>query len=156
MGNLKEKNGMLYIRANQGHSINGINEEELLTRITPNKIIHGTYKKAWIEHICHEGLSRMRRNHIHFVDANNLDKNMEIPGIRRSCDVFIFIDCHKCLNDGICFYRSDNDVILTSGFNGIIPITYFSKVIHVTTNQILYDGQQFTNHHTYLIQKKQK
>merc|ERR1719203_2195803 len=59
-----------------------INENELLTSIpmenlalmngtecdtTGNAIVHGTYRKAWVEYIQKEGLCRMKRNHIHFA-----------------------------------------------------------------------------------------
>jgi 2'-phosphotransferase len=64
----------LLIRANQGHSLRGMNANMLLTPLTtmelsdPNAIIvHGTTRVAWEKHIQHGGLSRMRRNHIHFA-----------------------------------------------------------------------------------------
>jgi len=43
-----------------------------------------------------------------------------ISGARLTCDAFIEIDVEKAMEDGIEFYRSDNGVILSSGFNGVI------------------------------------
>ena len=57
----------LYIRAVQGHTIQIINEEELLEEIkepfTIEEVVHGTYLNC-IEAIMKTGLSRMARNHI--------------------------------------------------------------------------------------------
>lgn len=151
---------VLCIRANQGHTMTCINEEELLTPITkdelmnmkPNSIVHGTYRKAWIEYIQKEGLCRMKRNHIHFApglplgfiigkeEASNDEKGVKvISGMRTSCDVLIYLDEQKCAKDNLRFFRSDNGVILTSGLGerGMLPVCYFSKVVDVKSNMII-------------------
>jgi 2'-phosphotransferase len=65
---LMTENGSLFIRANQGHSMEGI--EVSMNEITKDdKIevcVHGTYKKS-IEIILKEGLCKMSRQHIHFA-----------------------------------------------------------------------------------------
>eukprot|EP00616_Rhizochromulina_sp_CCMP1243_P019144 CAMPEP_0118972044 /NCGR_PEP_ID=MMETSP1173-20130426/8485_1 /TAXON_ID=1034831 /ORGANISM="Rhizochromulina marina cf, Strain CCMP1243" /LENGTH=145 /DNA_ID=CAMNT_0006921551 /DNA_START=88 /DNA_END=522 /DNA_ORIENTATION=+ len=67
---LREIDGAWHIRANQGHTISGIDPEQLLTRLTretiPPVCLHGTTRTAW-EAIQQTGLCRMARNHIHFA-----------------------------------------------------------------------------------------
>lgn len=156
---------VLCIRANQGHTMACINEEELLTPITkdelmnmkPNSIVHGTYRKAWNEYIQKEGLCRMKRNHIHFAPGlpagfitgklevtNDENAVKVISGMRTSCDVLIYIDGQKCAKDNLRFFRSDNGVILTSGSGerGILPVCYFSKVVDVKSNSIIVDQSE--------------
>lgn len=153
----------LCIRANQGHSIEGINCEELLTLIPPeelsnlNTIVHGTNKDAWVNHIQKEGLNKMKRNHIHFARglpstssclassisasaSTSADENGVISGMRRNSQIHIYVNGKACAEDGIKFYRSSNGVILTSGLensNGTLPVQYFSSVIDAKTKKEL-------------------
>ena len=62
-----------YIRANQGHSMKGVEAENLLTPISladeasvPETVVHGTFYGAWENILKDGGLRRMGRNHIHF------------------------------------------------------------------------------------------
>lgn len=135
---------VLCIRANQGHSISTIHTQELLTLLQPNDllsiqtVIHGTNKEAWENHILHEGLNKMNRNHIHFASGLPSDGGV-ISGMRKSSQVYIYVDVQKCIDDGIQFYKSSNGVILTEGRNGggILPVQYFEKVIDARTNEKL-------------------
>lgn len=131
------------IRANQGHSIPGICFDELLTLIPQDElkdltIIHGTYTDAWENHIRREGLSKMNRNHIHFASGLPDGEDEVISGMRKSCQVYIYIDGTACAKDEIKFYKSDNGVILSAGANGgILPCRYFAKVINTKTRDEL-------------------
>lgn len=69
----------------------------------------------------------MQRNHIHFAPAIPGEGEV-ISGARASCDVFIEIDMPKAMQDGIKFYVSENNVILTSGLHGILAPKYFKKI----------------------------
>ena len=153
----------LCIRANQGHSYkNVIENDKLLTPLTAGElsdsnnlsIIHGTTQKAWEDHIRIEGLSRMKRNHIHFAtglpesqhDSNRKDgaqKNYVAPisGMRSTSQIYIYINGEKCAKDGIKFFRSDNGVILTAGEKeeGLLPVKYFKKVVLASSGKILLD-----------------
>jgi 2'-phosphotransferase len=136
---------VLCIRANQGHSIPNISCEDLLERIPSTElgkiktIVHGTYRKAWEEFICVHGLSRMKRNHIHFAPGLPDDKDHVISGMRKTSEIYIYIDSQKCASDEVKFYRSDNGVILTSGIDtaGILPLKYLLKVVDAKTKYIL-------------------
>jgi len=124
-----------YIRANQGHSIKCVNAEELLTRIRLSDasklpvVCHGTFLRHW-NSILDTGLSSMKRNHIHFVPSDCLDGGNVISGMRYECQLLIYIDLKAALKDGIKFYVSANNVILSSGIGGVLPPRYFVKATH--------------------------
>lgn len=121
---LKKDDGLWEIKANQGHSIAGVNELNLKPVLEANfDIIHGTYLDKW-NIIRTSGLSRMTRNHIHLAKGTNATS-----GYRKSSQIFIYIDFHKAVQDGITFYESENGVILSSGNNGILDPKYFKKVV---------------------------
>ncbi|XP_029679564.1 tRNA 2'-phosphotransferase 1 [Formica exsecta] len=117
-------NGVLEIKANQGHSISKISELTLKVLDSAEfDIIHGTYFKYWTT-IKTEGLSRMRRNHIHFAKGLNF-----INGLRQSAELFIYINFEKAKKDGLIFLESENGVILCAGdLKGFIETKYFLKV----------------------------
>ncbi|XP_020592766.1 tRNA 2'-phosphotransferase 1-like isoform X1 [Phalaenopsis equestris] len=128
---LLEENGELVVRANQGHSIKTVTSESLLKPIlSANELqvcVHGTYKKN-LESILQYGLKRMERLHVHFASGLPSDGEV-ISGMRRDVNMLIFLDLRKALQDGMRFYISDNKVILTEGFDGIVPAKYFEKMI---------------------------
>jgi 2'-phosphotransferase len=94
-----------------------VNTEELLAKITdPSlypKVVHGTFIKFW-GLIKEGGLNRMTRNHIHFAPGTPKEEGV-ISGMRSSCDIIIEIDMAAAIKDGISFYISSNNVILTEG-----------------------------------------
>ncbi|KAL0346888.1 UNVERIFIED_CONTAM: tRNA 2'-phosphotransferase 1 [Sesamum calycinum] len=104
---LLEENGELLIRANQG-------------------CVHGTYKRN-LESILEVGLKRMKRLHVHFSCGLPTDGEV-ISGMRRDVNVLIFLDVRKALEEGMKLYISDNRVILTEGFDGVVPVKYFLKI----------------------------
>lgn len=87
----------------------------------PN-IIHGTYLKN-LGSIKREGLKRMTRNHIHFT------YDLSDKKVRKSANVFIYINLDKALKDGLKFFKAKNEVILSPGNEfGIIEPKYFLKI----------------------------
>ncbi|KAK6142918.1 hypothetical protein DH2020_023266 [Rehmannia glutinosa] len=48
--------------------------------------------------------------------------------MRRDVNVLIFLDVRKALEEGMRLYISDNRVILTEGFDGVVPVKYFQKI----------------------------
>ncbi|KAF9971496.1 tRNA 2'-phosphotransferase 1 [Actinomortierella ambigua] len=135
-----ERDGITFIRAVQGHSIQEVKDEghEIITDATQLPIaVHGTTMAAW-EIIATEGLSRMNRNHIHM--ATGLPgENGVISGMRAKSTVHIYIDTAKAIKDGIKFQRSTNNVILSDGKNGdgVIAPEYFS-VVKSSSGKILF------------------
>ncbi|CAF1418358.1 unnamed protein product [Adineta ricciae] len=124
-----EITGKEMIRAHQGHSIQDLDID--MREITDPKefptVLHGTYRKHWSS-ICNKGLSKMGRQHVHF--APGLPKGAGVvSGMRASADLYIYIDMEKALNDGLKFFVSSNNVILSPGNeNGCIPTRYFRLV----------------------------
>lgn len=115
---LKFENDQYYICATQGHSIN-ISDNNL-TKLQLDEIpdiFHGTYQSK-LQSIKLMGLSKMNRNHIHLTNDLNY--------IRPSANLLIYIDVKKCVQDGMVFYKSKNNVYLTEGIDGVIPSEYLS------------------------------
>ncbi|CAI0439473.1 unnamed protein product [Linum tenue] len=52
----------------------------------------------------------------------------ELAGMRRNVNVLIFLNVKKALEDGMKLYISENKVILTEGFDGVVPVKYFEKI----------------------------
>ena len=51
-----------------------------------------------------------------------------ISGMTLTSEVLIFIDTAKAMSDGMRFFRSLNNVIMTEGFEGIVPPKYFKEI----------------------------
>lgn len=128
-----DNKGDLHIRATQGHSIAAVQAEGLLTPITVDDIprypvvVHGTFRRFWENNIKETGLSRVGRNHVHFATGYP-SADQVISGMRQACDVYIELDLTTALSDGMKVHVSANGVVLTDGFNGIVPPKYFKTV----------------------------
>lgn len=125
---LKTENGKLYIKANQGHSIKSVEIELEELKKAPTVCIHGTYSE-FLSAIEKEGLCKMSRQHIHMAEGLPGDNGV-ISGMRKSCDIIIYLDVESAMKDGIKFYKSPNGVILSPGIGekGVIPPKYFKKI----------------------------
>ncbi|ORY93298.1 phosphotransferase KptA/Tpt1 [Syncephalastrum racemosum] len=124
---LLQEDGEWWIRANQGHSLKVKVEMDPINDASNVVAVHGTSLEAW-EHIKQSGgLKRMNRNHIHLAPGLPSEGKV-ISGMRATSQVYIFINLDKALKDGIPFYRSSNQVILTEGVNGFLSIDYFESV----------------------------
>lgn len=130
-----------FIRANQGHSLTHVRDDELLEPITRvdalDACIHGTYAKFW-DSILSTGLSRMTRNHIHFTTREATDGEV-VSGMRATCDLLLYIDVARALGDGVAFFRSANNVVLSPGIDGVLDKKYFLRAIDRKTGNIVYD-----------------
>lgn len=129
---LSDRGGILRIRAAQGHTISEVLDSELLREVkNASEIpvcVHGTYKEC-LQQILEGGLKRMKRNHIHF--AMGMPNTGEVmSGMRKSCDIAIYVDVASAMADGVKFYKSSNDVILTAGIggSGVLPVKYFQRI----------------------------
>ncbi|KAF7106299.1 hypothetical protein CFC21_107038 [Triticum aestivum] len=127
---LLEEDGELLIRANQGHTVTTVTSESLLKPILSadevSVCVHGTYRKN-VDSILKHGLKRMARLHVHFSSGLPSDGGV-ISGMRSGANILIYLNVRKALQDGMKLYISDNKVILTEGFDGVVPIKYFEKI----------------------------
>ncbi|EOX96233.1 RNA 2'-phosphotransferase isoform 3 [Theobroma cacao] len=118
----------------RSHTVDDIKEtvesESLLKQILSadevQVCVHGTYKRN-LESILESGLKRMKRLHVHFSSGLPTDGEV-ISGMRRDVNVLIFLNVRKALEEGMKLYISDNKVILTEGFDGVVPVKYFEKI----------------------------
>ncbi|KAF9437136.1 tRNA 2'-phosphotransferase 1 [Entomortierella beljakovae] len=129
---LVETTGQTYIRAVQGHSLTNVDDlgyEDITDSSQLPCALHGTLQSKW-DLIQMNGLSKMTRNHIHMATGLPGD-NEVISGMRKGCNLYIYVDVSKALADGIKFYRTSNNVILSDGKNGdgVIPAEYFMSVV---------------------------
>lgn len=140
----------LKIKANQGHTI--AIQDASLEKITLEKahtysaVVHGTYMKA-LKPIMQNGLSKMRRTHIHFTASDRVDASIGVvSGYSNNCDLLIYLDICKAVRDGIEFFVSENNVILCSGnAQGYLDSKYFSKIIDGKTgNDVIMTGQEIS------------
>ncbi|KAJ3277621.1 tRNA 2'-phosphotransferase 1 [Blyttiomyces sp. JEL0837] len=115
------------IKANQGHSLEvEVQLEEITDPSEIPVVVHGTRKEI-LNLINAEGLKKMGRNHIHFA-VGKFGEEGVISGMRKSCSAFIYVNAAKAMADGIKFYRSPNNVILSEGIDGVLRPEYFEKV----------------------------
>jgi 2'-phosphotransferase len=119
--------GELWVRANQGHTMRGLEDEKMMTRLTeadcPPTLLHVTSATA-VDSIRAHGLKRMARRHVHMVDS------LDSAVARTARSKVVVIDAHRAMADGIVFYRSDNGVFLTPGVGdeGVLPPVYISAI----------------------------
>ena len=96
-----------------------------------------------VEPIMQKGLCKMARNHIRKVDSRSLNildmavgmpgKKGVISGMRGSCEVVVEINLVKAIKQGVPFFVSENQVILSPGTNaeGFLPPQYFRQVLNI-------------------------
>ena len=123
-----------WIRAAQGHTLDTVKAEELLTKIEQpfyyNTVLHGTYKEP-LPLIMKGGLNKMARQHVHM--ALGMNNQGVISGMRNSCEIVIEVNIAKAMfgKHQIPFYISSNEVVLSPGYadTGSIPPDYFRTVL---------------------------
>ncbi|KAB1669616.1 hypothetical protein ES319_A07G000200v1 [Gossypium barbadense] len=69
----------------------------------------------------------MKKLHVHFSSGLLTDGEV-ISGMGRDVTVLIYLDVRKALEEGMKLYISDNKVILTEGFDGVVPVKCFEKI----------------------------
>ena len=134
---LKEEEGRHFIRAVQGHTIRLVDDRLLLRRLNLEDeelplCVHGTYHSRMDSIIESGGLRTCGRNHIHFTSSFPRDRRV-ISGMRHDCDVAIWIALRLALRDGVPFYMSVNEVILSPGIEGLVALKYFDRAEHLKT-----------------------
>lgn len=141
----RQEGDELLIRANQGYSRKDILAESAYKRLLledpnlPDPCIHGTYNWHW-NSILERGLlagglqGPQGRNEIHFACEDPTGGTRRaISGMRSDCDLAIWLDVRKAIEDGLPFYISDNGVILSPGDeNGSIASRYFLKAMDIS------------------------
>ena len=78
----------------------------------------------------------MHRQHIHFSPGLPGDER-NVSGPRKNAEVALVIDMDSALKDGVKFFLSENNVILTRGLQGALPPKYIKKVVDLTSSKRL-------------------
>ena len=128
---LKSVDGITFIRANQGHgaALKEVIDGDKLLKLIEEPLpycIHGTTEKNLKLINESKCMKTMGRVHMHFI--GQLPSQEVISGFRKNCEMMIFIDMAAAMKDGIKFYLSDNNVVLTEGLGGVLDKKYFLKV----------------------------
>ena len=125
------------IRANQGHSLKNIDDESLLRKIySPSELpvlglcVHGTYY-GHLTNILNNGLKSMTRKHVHF-STQPFGSKKTISGMRSNCQVLIYLDVKKALEEGLQIYLSSNEVALVPD---MVPTHLFEKICEASTGK---------------------
>jgi putative RNA 2'-phosphotransferase len=105
---------MLFIRANQGHSV--MVELGYEPKQPPPILYHGTAER-FLSSIRQQGLIKGRRHHVHLSDNTETAKTV---GGRYGKPVVLIIASERMQGDGYSFFRSDNGVWLTES----VPMEY--------------------------------
>jgi putative RNA 2'-phosphotransferase len=105
---------MLFIRANQGHSVTV--ELGYEPKQPPPILYHGTAER-FLSSIRQQGLIKGQRHHVHLSDNT---ETAETVGRRYGKPVILSIDSERMRTDGYLFFRSDNGVWLTES----VPVEY--------------------------------
>lgn len=95
------------IRASQGHSI----EIDLdIQPIEPPAVLyHGTATR-FVESIMQQGLQKQQRQHVHL--SEKLETATAV-GARHGKPIILIVDAKQMHEDGLLFYKSENNVWLT-------------------------------------------
>ena len=95
------------IRANQGHSVKV--ELDLQETIPPDRLYHGTSEKNLLS-IKEKGILKRQRHHVHL----SADEATALKvGSRHGKPVVLLIKAKQMHEQGIKFFRSENEVLLT-------------------------------------------
>lgn len=131
-------NKKMKIRALDGHTVNVKNLDLIPITIQDTMhmpfAIHGTYWKAW-EKIKNNGLKKInKKTHLYFQPGDlSIGLSNLVKRFRNNCEVLVYIDIAKAINGGIQFYKSINNVVMTTGDRlGRIPARYFLKAVHIS------------------------
>ena len=135
--------GRWYIRANQGHTMDSVAAEELLTPVTSADVarypvvVHGTNGPAWAA-IRTAGLNRMSRQHVHFATGLPGEDGV-VSGMRKGSQVLVYLDLARALAAGIPFFVSANGVLLSpgQGATNAIPPVFFAGAVDSRTGEAL-------------------
>lgn len=141
------------IRANQGHSMEGIDMEELcgspVHELNPGEVCcHGTYERH-LESIMTNGLKAggnqgpAFRKDVHFSIRHPGDT--VVSGMRQNCQIAVYVDLPRAARDGVRFFRSSNDVILSAGIDGIVPPKYIDSIWDIKQKVQLYSATDYAD-----------
>ncbi|MCJ1451693.1 hypothetical protein MMC28_002033 [Mycoblastus sanguinarius] len=153
------------IRAAQGHSIKTVANEEILEALDhadpkcPKFVVHGTDESSWKKIQASGGLRPMNRRLIHFArgvparckpltGVDDRPRKEEegvdgvISGMRLSATVLVWADLRGSLEKGVKWWRSENNVFLTDGVDGLLGLEWIRWVEKRGTDELFWGEKQ--------------
>ena len=123
-----------FIRCTQGHSVwSGVRPDCLPVVTNLEYVAHGESQEA-VQSIARDGLSRCARLRVHFYECGRHGRLLGNESIRSGPGALVVVSAHQCIEDGMVFYRSSNNVILTVGFGGFVEPHYFRFALRLSRN----------------------
>lgn len=107
------------IRANQGHSIKGI-ELDMKIVTPPNILYHGTSLSSYEKIKNSNHIDKMQRQYVHLTDKIDTAYSVGKRYSKKDEPIILRIDTNAMYNDGFVFKLSSNNVYQVD----IIPIKY--------------------------------
>ena len=108
------------IRASQGHTMDV--KIDFKPMIPPDILYHGTDDKGY-HGIMKTGISRMSRQYVHLSDNEKTAYSVGKRYSKAKQPIILIIDALSMYNDGLIFFKSENNVWLTDN----VPIKYITK-----------------------------
>ena len=102
---------------------------------------HGTYGRHLTSILTHGLMAggergRSYRRQVHFSVRN--PGEAVLSGMRESCQIAVYMDLLRASRDGVLSYRSSNDVLLSKGWDGVVPPQYIERAWHIRKRVQLY------------------
>ncbi|XP_046665501.1 tRNA 2'-phosphotransferase 1-like isoform X3 [Homalodisca vitripennis] len=103
-------------------------------------IVHGINGSDW-DYVSQNGLKVSSVGYLYFSPYEPSDC-WHTRGVYRYDDIYVYINAHAAMQDGIEFFRTAEDSVATKGDSeGFIGTQYFRKVVEAQTGNLLYsDG----------------
>ena len=146
---VKQESEVSMIRAVQGHSMSFVEASRIMERIgvdgnpAPVRCVHGTSAEN-MESILARGLIagglRSRRNQIHLFPCE--EQTGRHPRLRHRYQIAVHVEVRRAAEDGVVFYRSANDLILTSGVYGMLDARYIVAIQRLRDDRWLFEKDQ--------------
>ncbi|XP_046665498.1 tRNA 2'-phosphotransferase 1-like isoform X1 [Homalodisca vitripennis] len=134
----------LYIRARKEHPIKQEQEDWSVIQgsiyLPLDYIVHGINGSDW-DYVSQNGLKVSSVGYLYFSPYEPSDC-WHTRGVYRYDDIYVYINAHAAMQDGIEFFRTAEDSVATKGDSeGFIGTQYFRKVVEAQTGNLLYsDG----------------
>lgn len=77
------------------------------------------------------------RNHVHFASQIPREGKV-ISGMRQDCEIAVYLDIDKALLSDMRLFLGSNGVILTPGFDGVIPVVCLERIVCLSTGAVLW------------------
>ncbi len=119
--------GLWYVRAKHGHSVPVPDLGNTMINHDVDTAVFGTYEADW-KSIQTVGL--IKKNGKRYIELARGLLQDGVKGLKKDCEVFVYLDTEKAMADGLKFFLSPSKTILCEGdAAGVINPMYFARVL---------------------------